>query len=46
MSEAFARELVAEMEHFGQWSGGSHEVGYLSHVWPPWNAISGVLLLE
>ena len=30
MSDVFCKELVEEMEHFGQWSGGDHQDKRLS----------------
>ena len=30
MSEKFTKELVGEMEHYGQWSGGTHNDNRLS----------------
>lgn len=33
MTEAFCDEIVAEMENFGQWSGGKSEVNINVTLW-------------
>lgn len=36
LSDQMCDELVEEMEHFGQWSGGRHEVGELQEERGGW----------